>query len=91
MDMFLKFGKNKMKVLKYYHDLYFKCCVLLLADVSEKFRNNSLKIYGLCSSHYLSAQGLSWDAMFKMTKIEHDIFPHVPKFLPTSGFKIDRS
>ena len=87
MDMFLKFGKNKMKVLKYYHDLYFKCFVLLQADVSEKFRNNSLKIYGLCSSHYLSAQGLSWDAMFKMTKIERDIIPQMSKFLPTSGFK----
>ena len=33
-----------MKTMKDYHDLYLKCCVLLLADVFEKFRNNSLKI-----------------------------------------------
>ena len=30
--------------------------------------DNSLKNYGLCTSHDLSAPGLSWDAMFKMTK-----------------------
>ena len=27
----------------------------MLADVSEKFRNNSVKNYGLYPSHYLSA------------------------------------
>ena len=59
-----------MKTMKDYHGLYLKCDVLLLADVFEKFRNNSLKNYGLCPSHYLSTPGLSWDAMLKMTKIE---------------------
>ena len=59
-----------MKTRKDYHDLYLKCDVLLLADVFEKFRNISLKNYGLCPSHYLRAPGLSWDAMLKMTKIE---------------------
>ena len=34
-----------MKRMKDYHDLYLKCDVLLLADVSENFRNNSLKNY----------------------------------------------
>ena len=33
--------------------------VLLLDDMFEKFRNNSLKNYGLCPSYYLSAPGLS--------------------------------
>ena len=45
--------------MKDYHDLYLKCDVLLLAHVFEKFRNNGLKNYGLCSSYYLSASGLS--------------------------------
>ena len=40
--------KFEMKTMKDYHDLYLKCDVLLLADVFEKFRNNSLKNYGLC-------------------------------------------
>ena len=33
-----------MKTMKNYHDLYLKFHILLLADVFEKFRNNSLKI-----------------------------------------------
>ena len=57
--------------MKDYHDLHLKCDVLLLADVFEKFRNNSLKNYGLCPSHYLSA--LSWDAMLDMTKIKFEL------------------
>ena len=36
----------------------------------EKCRNNGLKNYGLCPSHYLREPGLSWDAMLKMTKIK---------------------
>ena len=72
--------KFETKTLKDYHNLYLKCDVLLLTDVLEKFRNNSLKNYELCPSHYLSTPGLSWDAMLKMTKIE-------PEFLPVSGFK----
>ena len=52
-------NKFEMKTMKDYHDVYLKCEVLLLADVFEKFRNNSLKNYGLSPSHYLSVPGLS--------------------------------
>ena len=62
-----------MKAMKDYHNLYLKCDVLLLADVFEKFRKNSLKNYKLCSSHYLSAPRLSWDAILNMTKIKLDL------------------
>ena len=62
-----------MWTIKDYHDLYLKCDVLLSADVSEKFRNNSLKNYGLCPNHYLSGPTLSWDAMFNMTKIKLEL------------------
>ena len=37
-------SKFKMKTMKDYHNLFLKCEVLLLADVFEKFRNESLKI-----------------------------------------------
>ena len=41
-------NKFEMKTIKNYHNLYLKCDVLLLADVFEHFRKNSLKDYGLC-------------------------------------------
>ena len=62
-----------MQTIKNHHYLYLKCDVLLLADVSEKFRYNSLKNYGLRPNHYLSGPTLSWDAMFNMTKIKLEL------------------
>ena len=59
--------------MKDYHDLYLICDFLLLADAFEKFSKNSLKNYGLSPSHCLSALGLSWDAMLKMTKIKIEL------------------
>ena len=48
----------QIKKMKDYHDLYLKC-ILLLADVFGKFRNQNLKNYRLCWGHYLSAPSLS--------------------------------
>ena len=55
--------RSEIKTIKDYRDLYLKCDVLLLADVFQKFRNDSSKKYGLYQSHYLSAPALSWDAV----------------------------
>ena len=67
----LKVWNNfEMKTIKGYYNLYLKCDVLLLADVFEKFKNNSLKNYGLCPSHYLSVLTLSWKSMLNITKVE---------------------
>ena len=63
-----------MKKMKDYHDLYLKCDVLSLVDVFEKFRNNSIKNCGLCTRYYLSAPGLNWNAMLKMTKLSLNLF-----------------
>ena len=60
-----------------YHDLYLKCDVLLL----EKFRNNSLKNYGLCTSHYLSAPALSWDALLNMRKVDLENISNADMYL----------
>ena len=45
-----------------------RCCI-----VFEKFRNNSLKNYGLSPNHYLAAAALSCDAMLKMTKVKVEL------------------
>ena len=76
-------NKFEMKMMKDYHDwylkckdyhnLYLKCDVLLLGDVFEKFRNNSIKNHGLWPSHYLSAPSLSWDAILSMTKVKLEL------------------
>ena len=68
-------NKFEMKRMKDYHDLYLKFDIILSANKFEKFRNNSLKNYGLCPSHYFSAPGLRWDKMLKMTKIELELVP----------------
>ena len=70
-----------MKTMKDYRNLYLKVVVLLVADVLERFRNNSLKNYGLCPSHYLRAPALSWDAMLNMTKVELKQFPHPVSYI----------
>ena len=53
----------------------------MLADVFEKFRNSSLKSYGLCPGHCLSAPDLSWYAMLGMTKVEHELISDVDMFI----------
>ena len=53
--------------MKDYHDLYLKCDALFLADFFEKFKHSSLKNYGLCPSHFLSAQTLTWEAILNRT------------------------
>ena len=54
-----------MSNLGQYHDLYLTADVLQLADVFENFRNTTLATYGLDPAHYVTAPGLSWDAMLK--------------------------
>ena len=74
-------NKFEMKTIKDIHDLYLNCDVLLLVDVLEKFRNNSLKNYRLFQSHYLSTPGLRWDGIPKMTKVELELITDPDTFL----------
>ena len=71
----------KMKTLKDYHELYNKTDVLLLADVFENFRNNSLKNYKLDPAHYFTAPGLSWDACLKMTGVNLELLTDIDMLL----------
>ena len=56
-----------------YHDIYLITDVLLLADVFEIFRKKCLDIYGLDPAYYISAPGLSWDALFKTTEVNVEL------------------
>ena len=74
-------NKFEMKIMKDYYNFYFKSDVLLLADVFENFRNNSLKNYRLCLSLYLSPPALSWDAMLKITKIKLELISNLDIYI----------
>ena len=52
-----------------YHDLYVQSDTLLLADVSENFRNKCMEIYELDPAYFLSAPGLALQACLKKTRI----------------------
>ena len=51
----------------------------------KKFKN-SIKNYGLCPSHYLSAPALSWDAMLLMPKVKLELISD-PDFFFEKGMR----
>ncbi len=55
------------------HDFYLKLDVLLLTDIGEKFRNESIGNFSLDPSFYYSLPGYSWDAMLYYTKVELEL------------------
>ena len=63
----------EMTTMKDYHDLYLELDVLLLADVFENFREVCLDNYKLDPVWYLTAPGLSWDAMLRVTGIKLEL------------------
>ena len=63
-----------------YHDLYLKSDILLLADVFENFRSTCVQYYKLDPCHYYTSQGLSWDAMVKMTDIKLEFMTDIDMF-----------
>ena len=64
-----------------FYDHYLKKDVLLLADIFEKFISTDLKYYGLDPCHYVSALGLPWDAMLKMTKVKFEKINDPDKYM----------
>lgn len=71
----------RIKSLREYTDLYLKTDVLLLADVFENFRDNSMKIHELDPAHYLTLPGYSWDCMLKYTKVKVELFTEIDHLL----------
>ena len=67
----------EIKTFAEYVQLYMKIDILLLADIFEKFCENSLNAYRLDPCHYYTAPGLSWDAMLKITKIQLNLLTDI--------------
>ena len=45
--------------------MYVQSDILLLADVSENFRDKCIEVYELDLAHFLSTPGLAWQAYLK--------------------------
>eukprot|EP00794_Sanderia_malayensis_P014794 gene14794-biopygen11881 len=69
----------KCQTFQDYHEPYLKTDVLLLADIFESFRKQSLKFYKLDPAHYLTAPSLAWDAMLKMTGVTLELLSEEKK------------
>ena len=71
----------KQKTLGEYHDLYVQSDTLLLADVSENFRNMRLEIYELDPAKFPSAPGLAWQVTLEKTEVKLDLVTDIDMFL----------
>ena len=87
----LIFGKKiEIKTTNGYQTVYLKQGALLLVDVTEKFRNNSIKNYTFCSSQFLSAPLLCWDAILQMAKNELELISDHDMYIFFEKGKKDR-
>lgn len=75
------FTKFNCQSIGDYHDLYLKCDVLLLADIFETFRNNSLTNYKLDPCYYLTSPGLAWDACLRLSECKLELIKDPDMFM----------
>ena len=61
------------QTFKDYHELNLATDVLLLTDVFESFRRQSLESYSLDPACYISLPGLAWDAMLLKTGVSLEL------------------
>ena len=70
MKLLIKIMRTfETKNMKDYHDLYLKCDVLLLLDVPENFRTESINSFALDPVHYLSSLSYSWDVTLRFRDV----------------------
>ena len=83
------FKDFEIKNLEEYHDLCVQSNALLLADVSENFRNMCLKMSSVLEypankldpAKFLSAPELAWQAALKETKIKLNLLTDIDMLL----------
>ena len=61
--------------------MYVPSDTLLLADVSENFRNKCIEISELDRAHFLSAPGLAWQACLKKTEMKLELLTDIDTLL----------
>lgn len=71
----------KCETMKDYMENYLLCDVLLLADVFQNFRNNSLCDYGLDPTFYFSTPHFTLDAFLKKSNVSLDLILDVNQYL----------
>jgi hypothetical protein len=64
-----------------YMEIYLLCDVLLLADVFENFRTNSLQDYDLDPVYYFSTPHFTLDAFLKQSKVTLDLILELEQYL----------
>ena len=83
----------KCKTLEDYHNLYLELDTVLLADVFERFRSESIKVYELDPVHFCTAPTLSWHACLKYTRVTLDILtdPNMNIFINGKFYFVKKS
>ena len=71
----------ELKKLGEYQDLYVQGHKLLLFNLFENFRNMCLKIYELGSTRFLTAPGLTWEAVLKKTIVKLGLLSDIEALL----------
>ena len=61
-----------MKCMKDYMEIYCMCDTLLLAEVFEAFRYESLNNFEIDPTHFISLPGFAYSAFLKVTKVSLD-------------------
>ena len=64
-----------------YRDLYVPTDTLLLADVSEKFREKCIETYGLDPSYFYSSTGLARQTCLKKTGVKLELLTDIDMLL----------
>ena len=75
------FKDSEIENLGEYVDMYLQIDTLLLADVSDNFRNMFLKIYKLYPAKFLPAPELAWQAALRKTKVKLDLLTDIDMLL----------
>ena len=75
------FNKVNFKNLGEYHDLYVQSDTLLLADVSQNFRDKYIEVYGLDPVYFLSAPGLAWQTCLRKTGVRIELINDIDMLL----------